>query len=181
MTDRPLITPETKVGALLDAYPELESVLVELAPPFRKLKNPVLRRTVARLTSLAQAAKVGGVDVRDLVVTLRRHVGQSGLEVHAVDTDAGQEPATPPDWVDRGRVTVRLDADTLLQSNALPLEQVTRRLRSLQASELLELRSSFHPAPLLDTLQAQGHRTFCSPAGDGAFVTFVSPKPRVST
>ena len=59
MTDRPLITPETKVGALLDAYPELEAVLIELAPPFRKLKNPVLRRTVARLTSLAQAAKVG--------------------------------------------------------------------------------------------------------------------------
>ena len=28
MTGQPLITPDTKVGALLDAYPELESVLV---------------------------------------------------------------------------------------------------------------------------------------------------------
>jgi hypothetical protein len=176
VTDRPLITPETKVGALLDAYPELESVLIGLAPPFRKLKNPVLRRTVARLTSLAQAAKVGGVDVRDLVLTLRRHVGQTGSEVGSVNADAPQEQQTPPDWVDPGRVTVRLDADTLLQSDALPLEEVTRRLRSLQPAELLELRSSFHPAPLLDTLQTQGHRTCCTPAGDGAFVTFVSPK-----
>ena len=40
-----LITPKTRVGELLDTYPQLEPVLVKLAPAFAKLKNPVLSRT----------------------------------------------------------------------------------------------------------------------------------------
>ncbi|MCP4310925.1 MAG: DUF1858 domain-containing protein, partial [Bacteroidetes bacterium] len=35
-----LITPKTRVGELLDAYPELEQVLMGLSPAFKKLKNP---------------------------------------------------------------------------------------------------------------------------------------------
>ncbi|HOK52235.1 MAG TPA: DUF1858 domain-containing protein [Bacteroidales bacterium] len=41
------ITPQTKVGELLEAYPQLEAKLLELSPKFGHLKNPVLRRTVA--------------------------------------------------------------------------------------------------------------------------------------
>ena len=37
------ITPETKVGEMLEAYPQLEEVLLEISPTFRKLRNPVLR------------------------------------------------------------------------------------------------------------------------------------------
>jgi hypothetical protein len=43
------IGPETTVGALLEAYPELERVLMEMAPAFAKLRNPVVRRTVAKV------------------------------------------------------------------------------------------------------------------------------------
>ena len=57
--DRIDITPQTKVGELLTAYPELEDLLIEIAPAFKKLRKPVLRRTVAKVTSLAQAARVG--------------------------------------------------------------------------------------------------------------------------
>ena len=66
------ITPTTKVAGLLESWPELEPVLVAQAPAFRRLKNPVLRRTVARVATLEQAAGVGGVAVRDLVAALRR-------------------------------------------------------------------------------------------------------------
>ncbi len=56
-----MITPETKVGALLDAYPGIENQLAEWVPAFQKLQNPVLRRTVAKVVSLEQAASVGGI------------------------------------------------------------------------------------------------------------------------
>ena len=46
-----LITPKTKVGELLDAYPELEPVLMGLAPAFNKLKNPVLRKTIGKVAT----------------------------------------------------------------------------------------------------------------------------------
>jgi hypothetical protein len=46
------IEPSTKVAALLDRYPELEDVLIEMALPFKKLRNPILRRSVAKVASL---------------------------------------------------------------------------------------------------------------------------------
>jgi hypothetical protein len=52
------ILPSTKVATLLDRYPELENVLIELAPPFKKLKNPFLRKGVAKVASLRHAATV---------------------------------------------------------------------------------------------------------------------------
>ena len=56
-----LIGPETTVGAMIEAYPELESVLVEMAPAFAKLRNPVVRRTVAKVATLG----AGGQDRRN--------------------------------------------------------------------------------------------------------------------
>ncbi|MDD4434532.1 MAG: DUF1858 domain-containing protein, partial [Parabacteroides sp.] len=48
-----------KVAELLNDYPEIEDTLLSLSPAFAKLRNPVLRKTVARVTTLQQAAKVG--------------------------------------------------------------------------------------------------------------------------
>jgi len=76
MTDPLPITPETKVAALLEAYPELEPVLIAAAPAFNKLSNPVLRRTIARVTSLRRAAEVAGIPMRELVVRLRAAAGR---------------------------------------------------------------------------------------------------------
>lgn len=48
-----IINPKTKVLELLEAYPELEPKLIEVVPSFNKLKNPLLRRTIARITNHA--------------------------------------------------------------------------------------------------------------------------------
>ena len=55
-----LITPETKVGAMLDRYPELIDTLVSLSDRYRNLTNPILRKTVAPRTPLRLAAQMGG-------------------------------------------------------------------------------------------------------------------------
>jgi hypothetical protein len=52
MPDDLPIEPTTKVAALLKHYPELEDVLIETAPPFKKLRNPLLRMSVAKFASL---------------------------------------------------------------------------------------------------------------------------------
>lgn len=77
--NKPLITPDTKVGELLTHYPELEESLLQFSPAFAALKNPVLRRTVAQVTSLRQAAKVGNANIVEMVDTLRQAVGQQAL------------------------------------------------------------------------------------------------------
>lgn len=56
MSTELIITPKTKVLQLIETYPQLEELLIEMVPTFEKLKNPVLRRTVAKIATLQQAA-----------------------------------------------------------------------------------------------------------------------------
>lgn len=79
METKLIITPKTKVYDLLEAYPGLEQLLVETIPPFNKLKNPVLRNTVARITTLQQAAPIGNIKTEDLINMLRKAVGQENM------------------------------------------------------------------------------------------------------
>jgi hypothetical protein len=58
---KPPIASETRVGDLLAAYPDLLPVFVRNG--FAPLANPILRRTVARSVSVAQACRMHGVDL----------------------------------------------------------------------------------------------------------------------
>jgi hypothetical protein len=169
------ITPATKVADLLDSWPELEEVLVAQAPAFRRLKNPVLRRTVARVATLEQAAGVGGVAVRDLVATLRRAAGirdAGGADEAGSGSAAG--PEAPPDWLDPARVVASLDADALLDAGHVPLALVNDKARALAAGDLLRVDSGFRPVPLVEALTKQGFRSFVRETAPGRFETFVT-------
>jgi hypothetical protein len=172
------ITPRTRVGELLDAYPQLEAVLIRQAPAFKALKNPVLRRTVARVATLEKAAQVGGILVRDLVSALRRAAGLEAGEIGAegegapVPTVLGpQDP--PPPWVREGEVRVTIDAEAMLAGGEVPLPRVQAALLEVEAGQLVKILSSFHPAPLIEAVERGGHRICVVQAGPGAFHTYV--------
>jgi hypothetical protein len=168
------ITPATRVAELLDAWPELEEVLVAQAPAFRRLRNPVLRRTVARVATLEQAAGVGGLAVRDLVATLRVAAGlEAGSPAVTTRADASVQSDAVPPWLDPSRVVAVLDADALLDAGQVPLGAVNEQAGRLAPGDLLRLESSFRPVPLLDALATQGYGCFVRQAPDGRFETFV--------
>lgn len=142
------ITPEVKVGELLDVYPQLESVLIELAPPFAKLKNPVLRKTVARVTSLQQAARVAGIPVSEIVNRLRKEVGD---EERLADVPlSAQGTAEPPPWFSPDRIAASLDVRPILDRGEKPLNEVLGHFRTLPAGRIFELTAPLLPAPLID-------------------------------
>ncbi|MEM9070094.1 MAG: DUF1858 domain-containing protein [Myxococcota bacterium] len=171
---RLVITPASKIGALLDAYPELEEVLFKTAPLFRKLKNPVLRRTVAQVATVERAAGVAGVPVRDLVQTLRQAVGQDEwLGETAVPLSTEESPR----WLEEGKVVATFDADAMLARGEVPLGPVLRRARTLVAGELVRLNASFRPMPLLDQLERAGHPHHLKSA-EGGFSLFVGHRAR---
>ena len=151
------ITPSTKVAALLDRYPELEDVLIGVAPPFKKLKNPILRRGVAKVASLRQVAAVGRVPVDELVNRLRAAVGQ---EVIAVD-DAGGTASyftRQPDWFDRTKVVAIIDEREQGASDPdrMAITKVLPAATRLQQTEILELTTTFLPAPGIDVMKGKG-------------------------
>jgi carbamoylphosphate synthase small subunit len=155
-TPRLPITPETRVGDLLSAYPDLEPVLVAQAPAFANLKNPVLRRTVAKIATLAQAARVGGIDARALVRALREAAGQDTGEA----ATGPAQPSTPgqaPAWYRDDLVVARVDADEMLSRGEHPLGVMSQKAMELKGRAILALDSGFLPAPLIDAFRGRGY------------------------
>ena len=173
------ITPETKIADLLDAYPQLEDVLIQQSPHFAALKNPILRKTVARVATLERASQMSGIPVRRLVATLRQAAGLPG-EPNAADLGAEVEPAAvdavAPDWFDAGMVRVQIDADSLLAKGEVPLPRINQAVADLPPDALLCVKSAFRPAPLLEALHKAGHRTYVVQASPAAFHTYIRPK-----
>jgi hypothetical protein len=149
-----LILPETKIGALLDRYPELEDVLIGLAPPFKKLKNPLLRKGIARIASLRQVAAVGRMPVGELVNRLRAAVGQEAI---ASDDTRGASDyfSEQPEWFDRTRIVALID-ERSCDPNKMPITAVLREAARLQAGEILELITTFLPAPGIGVMKSKG-------------------------
>lgn len=175
MTAAPQITPETRVARLLEDFPALEEVLIAVAPQFGKLRNPVLRRTIARVTTLRRAAEVAGIPVRDLVLKLREAAGQStDLDLPPADAEPASEDPAP--WVDAARVRWTIDADRLLEAGTEPLSEVMRRAEGLGADDLGLIRSSFKPAPLIGLLHDRGFRVAVV-GGEDRFACFVGRRP----
>lgn len=159
-----IISPKTKVGELLDAFPQLEDVLLELSPSFAKLKNPILRKTVARVASLQQAAIVGGLKVDELVNRLRKEVGQDLFSGEA--ENAQYLVASPPDWFDATRIAQRFDASSIINAGGSPMTEILSLSQKLQPDEILELKTPFVPAPIIDMLRDKGFKSFSLQNGE---------------
>ena len=147
------ITPKTKVGELLDNFPQLENVLLQISPAFASLKNPILRRTVAKVAALQQAAAIGGIKVEELVNRLRREVGQKPLFGGA---DSEYLSGEPPQWFDATKVVLRFDACEVIQSGGSPMNQILEQTKTLNEGEIYELITPFVPAPIIDMLKQKG-------------------------
>jgi TusA-related sulfurtransferase len=164
------ITPKTKVNDLLNAYPELEAFLMRLNPKYKKLKNPILRRTVAKIATLTQVAKIGGYDVLELVNLLRKEVGQPPLGEEA--KPAEEEVAQAPTWISEEPKAI-IDANKLLDEEKNPLAEVSKTLKSLQSGDIVLIESDFLPSPLIDTFKEQGHEVYAKEAEEGKFLTYI--------
>ena len=61
------LTPKTTVHTLLKQYPFLLDFLADYHPEFKKLTNPVLRRTMGRMATLDTVAELGKLPLNKLV------------------------------------------------------------------------------------------------------------------
>ena len=57
------------VAEVLDQHPEVLDLLVELG--FTPLVNPLMRQTLGRTVSIAQGAKMKGIDLNQIVNSLK--------------------------------------------------------------------------------------------------------------
>jgi hypothetical protein len=154
------ITSRSKLFDVLKEYPFLEEQIIDIAPPFKNLRNPVLRRTVGQLATIEKVAQVGNVDVTDLVNTLRRaagqgEIGQSGpLEVSLPVASAGD-----PDWID-GEPQFVLDGTAMLKQGEVPVQKVNELVPRLSDRGFILLVTDFEPSPIIDAMTKARRRVY---------------------
>lgn len=164
------ITPQTIVGDLLKNYPQLEDKLIEIAPVFKKLKNPVLRRTVAKVTSLKQAAAVGNVSLSKLINELRKEVGLDNTSVNEQTEEAAK---IKPFWVTEYKVMKEYDAREDLENGIQPAAKVTKDILQLNENEKYVLITPFIPAPLIEIMENKNFVTFTEKVEEEIYKTYV--------
>ena len=145
------ISPKTKIGELLESHPELENVLISLSPVFEKLKNPILRKTVARVATIQQISVVGGIPVEQIVNRLRSELGQESGD--AEENVTSERAAEKPLWFDEKNIAIKYDASPVINSGGSPMGEVLQISNSLKKGEILELQTPFIPEPVLDMLR----------------------------
>jgi len=161
------VTPETKIAAALDADPGLIERLIALNAVFAKLRNPVLRKTMAKLVSFSEAAKVAGVPLEAMLAVANGH---------GAPAPAGEapKPEAMPDWaqaIDLAKATT-LDVRPLLARGEEPLSVVMRTAKDVPAGGALVLDAPFDPAPLRRVLGTKGFAAHAANLADGHWRVF---------
>jgi len=155
------ITRKTKLFDLLNEYPSLEEKIIHIAPPFKNLTNPVLRRTVGKLATVEKVAQVGNIDVLSFINLLRREAGQVEL------ADGGDDPAPStyqpgkddPEWI-LGQPQFVVNGTEMLTRGEVPLNKVNELLQKLEPGGYLLLLTQFHPSPMMEAVRKQNRRVF---------------------
>jgi hypothetical protein len=155
LMNKVIITPKTKIFDLLEAFPDLEETLIAQAPQFTKLRNPLLRKTIGKVTTLSQAAAVGGLKVEELVNVLRKKAGQSQLS--DFDHQESNYITQKPGWFKQERVIRTIDLRDMLHEGEQPVHEVLSSVKKLKKKEILGIIAPFLPAPLIDKAIALGY------------------------
>jgi uncharacterized protein (DUF2249 family) len=165
------ITPDTRVGKLLEAFPQLEETLIAMSPSFAKLRNPVLRQTVAKVATLRQVAQIGNLPVGELINHLR---DAAGLQPIAVADEKAKGTDARPGWVTSNAVSKSFDARPVIESGGHPLNQVLEDLKNMRKGQVYELITPFLPAPLIDVVKGKGFRVWSEQVETSVIKTFIS-------
>lgn len=165
-----IITPKTKIYDLLLAYPQLEDVLLNYATQFKKLKNPVLRKTITKITTLSQAAAIANVNVEVLVNKLRAEVGQNMIE--NIENQSGNFNVQKPEWYDENNISQVIDIRDMLHAGDQPVHEVLSGLKKLEGDQMMKVIAPFIPAPLIDKASSLDFKHYVDKKSEEEFWVF---------
>ena len=148
------ITASTTVHELLTAYPELEETLISIAEPFKKLKNPLLRKSIAKIATLKHISAVGNVPLNDLVNELRQAVGQSEISESYEDEKYFLDQ---PDWFSKDRIVLSVNEEELEIKDKMTVVVILQEAKHIKKGEIIELTTTFLPAPGIETMKSKGY------------------------
>ncbi|MFQ5978164.1 MAG: DUF438 domain-containing protein [Candidatus Heimdallarchaeota archaeon] len=77
----------TKILELVQRFPFLFDTLIEISPKLKRLKNPILRRTIGKRATLTDVAKISKVPLNRLFEKLADSLSKNSTETVEIDSD----------------------------------------------------------------------------------------------
>lgn len=147
------IRADWKVSQVLGQYPQLLDVLINASPAFKHLRNPLARALRTRLVSVAQAARIAGLEPNDLLHSLNAAIGLHSAP--SLPQASAPAPMSADIRVD-APIAEDLDVRPLLANGEEPFSVIMAAAARVPAHAALRLRTSFEPVPLYDVLGGRG-------------------------
>lgn len=155
-----LINERTKIAQLLKHHPDALEAIITIAPDFKKLRNPILRKLMAGRTTISMASKIGGCKPDDFFTVL----APLGFEVDTVRTVNENTPENKPIPEHlkalKPEQLIPFDVREMLASGEDPLKKIQQKVNSLNPGEALVIINNFEPVPLIKLLERQGYLSY---------------------
>lgn len=151
-----------RISEVLQKHPQLLEVLVAASPAFEKLKNPLLRHTMPHLVSVAQAARIGGLEPEALLERLNQALGLEEPSATIEPPQAtGSRVGTPnPVWIEAPLGFV-LDVRPILQAGGEPFQNIMAAAAEVSVGQRLIVDAPFEPFPLYEVMAKRGFEAWC--------------------
>lgn len=149
------VTAGDRVSDVLARDEALLEVFARHSRNFARLRSRAMRRVMAPLVTVEQAARIAGIPVGALLRDLNAALGAA--EAAASSAAVIEAPAAAA--VSRrpaGAAEVELDVRPLLRAGEEPFSRIMAAVAGLGAHEVLHLRATFEPLPLLAVMAKRG-------------------------
>ena len=165
-----IITRKTKISEILNHDINAIDSIASINSNFLKLKNPFLRKILARRVTVEDAARIGGVSVKEFLMTLMK----SGIKVKCLEIDEINNSKSNKIKQMIKTDIVELDVRPILEGGVDPFKEIMAKLDTLRSDHTLLIVNTFEPIPLLNILKAQGYVYETERLTDGVVKTYIT-------
>lgn len=150
------IKASDKLQSLFERDERLIDVIASHSPQLAKLRNSPMRRIMARVTTVSQAARLCNIPAETLVHDLNEVLGiktvtdlQGEPEMSATDAD---DLSPVPSF----ESAIELDVRDELSKGGEPFSRIMAAVANLGSDGVLHLRAPFEPVPLFGVMAKRG-------------------------
>jgi len=161
----------TRISTLIKDNKQTIEAIASVNKNFLKLKNPVLRRVLAPRVTVADAAKVGRVEIEVLVKKLE-DIGFQFEGSKPKKQEAGFEKSSQKTSSKEIKNLVSLDVRPTLDSGKDPFDIIMKTVKVLKDNETLKIINTFEPIPLIRKLKSKGYESWTERPEEGIVLTF---------
>ncbi len=161
------INKHSKISDIINCNAEAIHAIARVNQNFRKLKNPILRRLLARHITIEDAAKIGNTNANTLLQTLEQIGFDVEYEQNNTEIDLNEKNIKM-----NNKTVIEFDARPMLAGGTDPFNAIAEKTKVLKPEEALLVINTFEPIPLINKYEANGWKTKVERPEDGSIRTY---------